>query len=57
MFLLVAATKGITFKFDGHKHPLYDFHDAKRDFYRYYQMGQTTTQKYLEDFKNKVLVI
>ena len=53
----MAATKGITFKFDGHKHPLYDFHDAKRDFYRYYQMGQTTTQKYLEDFKNKVLVI
>ena len=37
VFLLVADIKGLTFNFDGHKHPLHALHDAKRNFYRYYQ--------------------
>ena len=30
MLLLVAAIKGLTFKFDGHKYPSNGLHDAKR---------------------------
>ena len=41
MFLLVAAIKGLTFSFDGHKHLSHAFHGAKSDVFRYYQTGQT----------------
>ena len=54
MFFLVGDIKGLTFKFDGYKHPSHAFHDAERDFYRYYQMVQTTNLQYIEAFKNKV---
>ena len=57
MLLLVGAIKVITLKFNGYQKPLHVLHDAKRDFYRYYQMGQTTKPQYLKTLKNKVLVI
>ena len=57
MLLLVGTINGLTFKFDGHKHPSHALHNAKRDLYRYYYTGQTTNLQYLETFKNEVLVI
>ena len=35
VFFLVGAIKGLTFKFDGHKHPSHTLDDAKRYFYHY----------------------
>ena len=49
--------KGLTFSFDGHKHPLHALHNAKQDFYHYYQTGQTTNPQYLDTFKNNFLVV
>ena len=57
MFLLVGAIKVLTLKFNGHQKPLHVLNNAKRDFYRYYHMGQTAKPQYLETLKNKVLVI
>ena len=57
MFLLVGDIKDLTFKFDGHKHPSNNLHDAKRNFYRYYQTGQTTNPKCLETFNDRNRVI
>ena len=57
VLLLVADIKGLTFNFEGHKHPVYNLYDTKRDFYRYYQTGQTTNPQYLKTLNNKVLVI
>ena len=57
VLLLVGAIKVITLKFNGYQKPLHVLHDAKRDFYRYYHMGQTAKPQYLETLKNKVLVI
>ena len=57
MFVLMAAIRGITFKFNGHKHPFHSVHNAKQDYFRYNQTGQTKNPRYLETFKNKVLVI
>ena len=57
VFFLVGDIKGLTFKFDGYKHPSHAFHDDERYFYRYYQMVQTTNPQYIETFKNKVSVI
>ena len=57
VLLLVRGIKVPTFKFDGHKHPSHALHEANRDFYQYYQMGQTMNPQYLETFKNKVLGI
>ena len=57
VLLLVADIKGLTFNFEGHKHPLYNLYDTKSDFYRYYQTGQTKNPQYLETFNNKFSVI
>ena len=43
LFLLMESTKGITFKFSGHKHPYHYLYDTKSFFYRCYQIGQTKT--------------
>ena len=51
VFLIVAETNGMTFKFNGHTNPLHDLQYAKRDFYRYYQTGQTTNIQYPETQK------
>ena len=50
-------SKGLTSKFYGHKHLSQFPHDAKRDFYQYYQTGETTNLKYLETFNNKISFI
>ena len=57
MLIIVAAIKGITFKFDGHNNPLHAIHDAKRDFYCYYQMGQNRNPQYLDTFNNNISFI
>ena len=57
VLLLIAATKGLTYKFDGHNHQSHALHDAKQDFYCYYQTGKITNRQYLETYKNKVPVI
>ena len=57
MLLLVRSIKGLTFKFYVHKHLPHVLYDNKRYFYRYFHTGQTTNQKYLETFKNKVSFI
>ena len=57
MLLLVGAIKGLTFKFNRHKHLFYSIYNSRRDFCRYYQKGYTTNPQYLETFKNKFLVI
>ena len=57
MLILVVAIKGLTFKFGGHNHPPYTLHEAKRDFYRYYQTGHTTNQQYLEILKNNISLV
>ena len=57
VFLLTGSIKGLTFKFDGHKHPSHALHYARKDFYQYWQMGQTMNPQYLEIFKNNVSAI
>ena len=57
MFLLVAAIKGIPYKFNGHKHPTHSLHNAKRVYFRYNQTVQIKNSQYLETLNNKVLVI
>ena len=57
MFLLVEVIKGLTFNFNGHKHPSHALHEDKSDFYCYCHMGQTKNPQYLDTFKNKVFVI
>ena len=55
--LLVWAIKGLTFRFSGNNHCFHSLQDAKREFQRYYQTGQTTYPQYIDIFKNKVSVI
>ena len=57
MFLLVAAIKGLAFKFNGHNHPLHTLHNSKRDIYNYNQKGYISSKQYLETFNNKFSVI
>ena len=57
VFLLMAAIRGITFKFDGYNHPPHSIHDAKQYLYRYHETGHTTNIQYLDTFKNNLLVI
>ena len=57
VFLLVSVIKGLTFKFDRHKHLPHTLHNSKGDFYQYFQMGQTMNLQYLDTFKNQVSVI
>ena len=39
LFILVSVIKGLTFRFDGHKHPPHTLNDAKIYFHFYYQTG------------------
>ena len=57
MFLLVADIKGLFFKFDRHRHPSHTLHDAKREFYHYFEKGQNKNTEYPEAVNNKVSVI
>ena len=57
VFFLVGAIKGLTFKFDGHKHPSHTLDDAKRYFYHYYYIGHTTNPQHPETFNHNVSVI
>ena len=57
VLLLIAAIKGLTYKFYRHKHQSHDLHNSKQELYHYYQKGNTTNPQYLDTFKNKVSAI
>ena len=57
VLLLLVDTKGLTFKFDIHKHLPHALHDTRRDLYRYYQTGQTKNRQYLESFKKNIAIV
>ena len=47
VLLLVGAIRLLPFKLDGNKYLTHALHNAKRCFYRYCQMAQTTNLQYL----------